>query len=187
MKRVYLIILATALVIITSDQITKAMFIDRLPHEGFSIPVFSWWHWTRVHNYGAAFGIFSNLPESIRLGFFLILPIAVLALLYWTYVRKIQPQEILNPFVIGLVVGGAVGNLIDRIRFGYVFDFIDWFFPTSGGCIPLFYKGRDGFCHWPVFNVADAAITTAICLLFLLSFRKPSGENAPSSRRKNRE
>jgi signal peptidase II len=71
----------------------------------------------------------------------------------------------------GLVFGGAIGNLIDRIRFGYVIDFIDWFYPSANGqCIPLFYYQPGSGCHWPVFNIADSAISIAVVLLMIDSF-----------------
>ena len=78
----------------------------------------------------------------------------------------------------GLVFGGAVGNMIDRVRFGYVIDFIDWFYPSSSGsCIPLFYPmSQTGSCHWPVFNIADTAISIAMGLLIVYSFKQGKEE-----------
>lgn len=126
-----------------------------------------------VYNRAAAFGIFSSIPgvdsDSVRIGFLLFVPIVVICCLWFFYIRHFKKDEIFRPAVMGLVIGGAIGNLIDRLRFKYVIDFIDWFYPSSNGkCIPLFFSGEEGLtCHWPVFNIADAAICVAIGLLLL--------------------
>jgi signal peptidase II len=166
MKKVYTLIVSLGTFVVALDQWSKNQAIEALQTLSNSIPVFSWWHWTLVHNYGAAFGMLNNLSESIRTVFFLLMPLTVLTIIWWTFVRHFKPHEKLGPIAMGLVLGGAVGNLIDRVRFGYVIDFIDWFYPTtSKSCIPLFYKGSIAGCHWPVFNIADSAITVAMGLL----------------------
>jgi signal peptidase II len=114
--------------------------------------------------------MFRNINDSIRGAFFVLLPLSVLALLWWTYVRKFGSNETLGPAAMGLVLGGAVGNLIDRLRFGYVIDFIDWSYPSSSGsCLPQFHFDMSR-CHWPVFNIADSAITGAMILLIVYAF-----------------
>lgn len=129
-----------------------------------------------VHNYAAAFGSFSKVPfitsESSRVLFLLLVPVLVLCLLWFFHIRHITKKEIFRPAVMGLVIGGAIGNVIDRLRFGYVIDFIDWFYPTSSGkCLPLFFLGSEAkTCHWPVFNFADSAISVALVLLLLEPF-----------------
>ncbi len=176
MKKVYSILGIVALVILGLDQWTKHWALETLVKEGNSRPVLSWWSWTMVHNYAAAFGSFSKVPfitsESSRVLFLLLVPIVVLGLLWFFHIKHITKKEIFRPTVMGLVVGGAIGNVIDRLRFGYVIDFIDWFYPsTSGKCLPLFFLGSEGkSCHWPVFNVADAAISIALVLLLLEPF-----------------
>ncbi len=175
MSRIYAIILSWGAAIIALDQWTKELALETFAQEGDSKPFFSWWSFTLVHNYGAAFGMFRGLPESIRIFFFVLLPITVLGLLWWFYVRKFDPKERLGPLAMGLVLGGALGNLIDRIRHGYVIDFVDWFYQSSGSCLPQFHHFTPDTCHWPVFNVADTAISIAMVLLIIHSFKK---ENA---------
>jgi len=172
MSRIHKILASIAIVIIVLDQITKQIALDALGVEGMSVPFVKFWNWTLVHNHGAAFGMLRNLPDSIRVGFFICLPFVVLTLLYFTYVKKFSPEERLGPVAIGLVFGGALGNLIDRIRFGYVIDFVDWYYikSSTGKCLPQFFSGPGGTCHWPVFNVADSAITCAMTLLIIQSF-----------------
>jgi signal peptidase II len=167
------------------DQWTKQLALEALRMESESKDFLSWWSWTLVHNKAAAFGIFSSLPfvdsEAVRIAFLLSVPVIVLGLLWHYYVKHFDIKENYRPAVMGLVVGGAVGNLIDRIRFGYVIDFIDWFYPNkSGKCFPLFFEGSDGqSCHWPVFNIADSAICVAFALVLLEPFfRREKKKNA---------
>jgi len=180
MSRIYAIILCLGSLVISLDQWTKNLAIETLKTEGTSIPFLSWFNWTLVHNHGAAFGMLRNLPDSVRVTFFIVMPLAVLTILWFTIVRHIKPIQKITPVAMGLVLGGALGNLIDRIRFGYVIDFVDWFYPSSGdSCIPLFYRIGGSGCHWPVFNVADIAINIAVVLLIIDSFKNGSPEPAP--------
>ena len=187
MNRIYSIILSVGALIIALDQWTKSLALASLPHEGDTSPFWSWFSFTLVHNHGAAFGIMRNLPDSIRTGFFVVLPFAILGLLWWSYVRHFKNHETLGPLAMGLVLGGACGNLIDRVRFGYVIDFIDWFYPSSGSCLPLFFKAPPDACHWPVFNIADSAICIAMSLLVVFSLRmeKTSTDLAKDTARKS--
>jgi len=177
MSKVYTLIISIASFIVAIDQWSKAWAMDTLKQLGETIPVTSWWSWTLVHNYGAAFGMLRNLPDSIRTVFFLSLPIGVLILLWFTYVKNFKHTEVLGPVAMGLVAGGALGNLVDRAKFGYVVDFIDWHYPSSSeSCIPLFYKMSSGACHWPVFNIADSAISTAMVLLIYYAWKSSKDE-----------
>lgn len=173
MKKIYAVIISIAIIVIALDQWTKNLALDALQTQGQSIPWLSWFHFTLVHNYGAAFGMFNNLPEAVRSWFFFSLPVVVLGILWWSFIRHFKASDRFGPITMGLVVGGALGNFIDRIRFGYVVDFIDWFYPTSGtSCFPLFFYVSPGTCHWPVFNIADSAISVAMGLLIFSSFRE---------------
>jgi signal peptidase II len=181
MSRVYAIILSFGAFVVALDQWTKQIALSNFTHPGDTSPFLSWWNWTLVHNYGAAFGSFRGLPESVRVIFLLLMPLSVLGLLWWFYVRKYPRNAILGPLAMGFVLGGAVGNLIDRLRFGYVIDFIDWFYPSSGSCLPAFSHFTPDTCHWPVFNVADSAIFVAVTLLIAESFLtkdSPTGQKA---------
>lgn len=173
MSRIYSVILSLGIVIIALDQWTKLKALATLQTEGSTFPFVGGWQFTLVHNYGAAFGMLKGVPPSIRTVFFLAMPFTILLILWWSYVRRFKVDEILGPIAIGLVFGGALGNMIDRVRYGYVIDFIDWFYPSaSEHCIPLFFPmAPQGTCHWPVFNIADSAISIAMGLLVLHSFK----------------
>jgi len=182
MSRIYAIILCLGAFVISTDQWTKYLALEKLHFEGQSIPFLSWFSFTLVHNHGAAFGMLRTLPDSVRVGFFLLMPLAVLSILWWSMVRHYKKDQLLAPLAMGLVFGGAIGNLIDRMRFGYVIDFVDWFYPSrDGSCIPLFYYQAGTGCHWPVFNIADSAISIAVVLLAIESFRSSASEKTKAS------
>jgi signal peptidase II len=100
-------------------------------------------------NPGAAFGFLANASATFRYFFFTGITIAVILLIIY-YVMKSKPQNMLMVISLTLIFAGAVGNLIDRIRFGAVVDFLDVYIGTA---------------HWPAFNVADSAISVGAVLM----------------------
>ena len=130
---------------LVSDQLSKFLIITRFnPSE--SIPLIpSVLHLTYVQNTGAAFGLLKGQQV-----FFVGFSLAVIAWMCWELCTK-PTKEALVVWGCALVLGGAIGNLIDRVHFGYVVDFID-------------------LRVWPVFNVGDSAITVGVVLLILNTF-----------------
>ncbi len=120
-----------------------------------------WLNLTLAHNYGAAFSILSDAGGWQRWLFTILAGVVTLVLLVWLFALK--QGEWRTGLALGLIIGGAAGNLSDRVRLGYVVDFIDVYYRTY---------------HWPAFNVADSAITGGIILLLadalILSMRKPA-------------
>ncbi len=110
----------------------------------------SWLNMTLAHNYGAAFSMFSDAGGWQRWFLTILASGVTVVLLIWLF--RLKEDEWRTGLSLALIIGGAVGNLIDRIQLGYVVDFID-----------VFYKNY----HWPAFNVADSAITGGIILLLL--------------------
>jgi signal peptidase II len=111
-----------------------------------------------VRNPGAAWGFLARANKSFRRPFFI--GISIIAMLFILYLfRKLEPGQHLMMTALSLVMGGAIGNFIDRIRFNYVVDFIDFHIQRR-------FK-------WPTFNVADIAITIGVLLLFLEMFILP--------------
>jgi signal peptidase II len=109
---------------------------------------------TLVTNPGAAFGLLAGWDTWWRQAFFITVSLAALVALFFAY-RHFRHEGRLPVYGLALIAGGAVGNLIDRIRFGEVIDFLDFYI---------------GSYHWPAFNVADAGITIGVGLLLLSSF-----------------
>lgn len=150
----------TALAVIVLDQLAKAWILGLLgTEEGSYRPVVGDILWLRlVHNSGAAFGM---LPDASV--FFAVAAVLVAAGIV-VYSRRLADASWLVRAALGLELGGALGNLIDRVRFGYVVDFIDVRLP-----------------FWPwVFNVADAAITIGVVML-LVSLLRPEAARSPAS------
>jgi signal peptidase II len=135
------------LTIVALDQITKYLIAGSLNPDD-SIEIFPFLHIVNVRNIGAAFGSFKNLGST----FFIIISILAIAFVVYLLIKRIY-----NYFGLSLVLGGAIGNLIDRILYGKVIDFIDF---------------SVGSFHWPAFNVADSSLTIGIIIIFLTSVLK---------------
>ncbi|HET9491533.1 MAG TPA: signal peptidase II [Methylomirabilota bacterium] len=151
-------VLTIAGVIIVLDQLTKLIVLERLS-PGVMVPLIDGFlALTLVLNPGLAFGLLGGLPGPWR-WIVAVLSLAALFVLARMAMRILTPGTVLDRTAIGLIFGGAVGNLIDRARFGAVVDFID-----------VHYRGW----HWPAFNVADSAITVGVVLLALRLLTGPS-------------
>ncbi len=123
-----------------------------------SIPVTvlqNFWHHRYVENPGAAWGFLAGSATVWRTPFFLCISLTAMVFLL-RYFASTTPAQRLLRFALALVFGGAVGNFLDRVRLGYVIDFIDWHWYNAA--------------TWPTFNVADAGITVGVALLFIDMF-----------------
>ncbi len=138
-----------ASVIIILDQITKAVISEKLFMYGTHKVIDGFFNLVYVMNPGAAFGFLADMPEMFRYAFFIGITILAMALIIY-YIAKSENESFLIILSLSLIFGGAVGNLIDRIRFGAVVDFLDFYIGTW---------------HWPAFNVADSAITVGAFLM----------------------
>ena len=149
--------------VVVLDQITKAIVLEQLP-PGVAIPVVDGLlSLTLVMNTGLAFGLLGGLPAAWR-WLVAVLSIVALVVLARVATRVLAGGGWPAKLSVGLIFGGAVGNLIDRARFGAVVDFVD-----------AHYRGY----HWPAFNVADSAITIGVTLLALhLLFARPAADRA---------
>ena len=148
-----LLLLAGAVTLIL-DQISKRLIEARLPLYTESIPVetlYPYFRFTHTANYGAAFGIF----QSGGMLFGVVAAIVAVVILYYNYV--LPPGQRLLRLALGLQLGGALGNLIDRLRLGYVTDFMDVDVSTI---VHIPY-----ISDWPIFNMADMAIVGGVILL----------------------
>jgi signal peptidase II len=149
--RRYTALAALAAAIVIADQATKSEVMETMRlHE--SIPIVTdFFSLTYIRNPGAAFGLMAGSSQSFRLIFFALTSVFAVGLLGMIFFR-LRTDDWAGQLSIAGIFGGAVGNLLDRVRFGEVIDFLD------------FYIGR---YHWPAFNVADAAISVGVVVLIL--------------------
>lgn len=139
--------LSLVVVLVGLDQLTKYFADTQLPY-GQPQEIFSWFNLTLAYNRGAAFSFLSEASGWQRWFFTAVAVIAIVVILAW--LRKLKPHEWLIGLSLTLILSGAIGNLIDRVMFGYVIDFIQWHYQDW---------------YWPAFNIADSAITVGAVLL----------------------
>ncbi|WP_174626383.1 signal peptidase II [Candidatus Methylobacter favarea] len=144
--------LSLSALIIILDQGSK-LAIDKYMQLYQSIPVMPYFNLTYVHNTGAAFSFLSEAGGWQR-WFFAGLAV-VISIMITLWLIRLKSHETLLAMALALVLGGAVGNLIDRLAYGYVIDFLD-----------VYYQDW----HWPAFNIADSAITLGVILMLAESF-----------------
>lgn len=161
--RKYLILLSLSGFVVSLDQLSKNAVVNAFKL-GETAPVLSgFFNISRVHNTGAAFGLLANLPPAIRDPFFFIVPGLTLAVIFAVF-YKLRDSQSLSVYALASIVGGALGNLADRLRLGYVVDFLDFHW--------------NGSWHFPAFNVADTSITIGVGLLMLGMLFEREGEES---------
>lgn len=158
MKRIHYLLISIAIIVL--DIWTKALVLKRIDlHE--AIPVIpNFFQLVHVRNTGAAFGIGANAASKLVPLLLNVGAIAVFLVVVVYALRTAVTDRVLQTGL-HLILGGAIGNLLDRFRFGYVVDFLDVYI---------------GSHHWPAFNVADSAICIGIALLFFDMRKKPETE-----------
>jgi len=146
----YKILIFIAAAVIILDHLTKAIISHYLYlHQSIEV-IGGFFNITYIRNPGAAFGLFRDSGEIFRIVFLTGTSIVALIVIFFFYTQA--KDGLISKIALSLIAGGAVGNLIDRIRFGEVIDFLD------------FYIGQ---YHWPAFNIADSAITVGVFLLLI--------------------
>jgi len=153
--------LAWLLAVVVLDQATKALIMAKFSMFELQPVIPGLFNLTYLTNTGAAFGMLAGAPTIWRQVFFVGVAVVAIGVLVFSY-RQFRNQGRIFAHAIGLIAGGAVGNLIDRLRFGAVVDFLDFYIGTR---------------HWPAFNVADAAITIGVGLFVLGSVMSPGEES----------
>jgi signal peptidase II len=159
-KRKYLILAILTAAVILLDQFTKYLIVEKFRY-GESIPVLpGFFSLTYIRNTGAAFGLLAHANPAFRIPFFVIVPILALIAIAFIF-RKIPDRDLKLSSALSLVIGGAVGNLIDRVMLNYVVDFLDFHWKYE--------------YHFPAFNVADSAICVGVGILMLDLLSQPTG------------
>lgn len=149
------VFLLSLLVVYPLDQITKAMVNAKIHYADRIEVIPGFFDLTHVRNGGGAFSFFADGPLEQRMAFFIGTTMIAICLLLVFY-RKLEDHEVLSATALGVVLGGAIGNLTDRVRFGEVIDFLDVHLTNS--------------YTWPTFNVADSAIVIGVILLVIEIF-----------------
>jgi signal peptidase II len=152
MKKSYLILgIVLALVVAVLDQWSKWWAFDFLiKNQTTYMPIFPGFNLVMVLNYGVSFGMFSNLPA----GAWILSGVTIAIMIYLLYWLS-QVKTYWMGIAIGLIIGGAIGNLIDRVRVGAVADFLDFYIADY---------------HWPAFNVSDSCVFIGVMMLLWDSF-----------------
>jgi signal peptidase II len=140
--------LGVALIIFLLDQLTKIAIVGAF-QLGESLPITSFFNLVRVHNAGAAFSFLADAGGWQRWFF---TGLGVVAAMVMVYLLRMHAGQTLFCLALSLLLGGAVGNVVDRVLYSHVIDFLDFYYGTW---------------HFPAFNVADSAITMGACLLIL--------------------
>lgn len=148
--------LAWAVLVVVLDQLSKAWVATSFQFHESQPVIPGLFNLTFITNTGAAFGILAGAQSLGRQVFFVGVALVALVVLYLAY-REYREQGQIYMAAIGLVAGGALGNLVDRLRLGHVIDFLDFYLRHH---------------HFPAFNVADSAITIGVGLFLLAGFRE---------------
>lgn len=152
------VVVVVAIAVFVLDQLAKYLVVQRIGMGATwdPLPVLDWLRFTPSINTGTACGYFPQLSILFTLA-----PFFILAVVIYFYSTQKEPSWLLS-IGVGLIIGGAFGNLVDRLRLGYVVDFVQ-------------------VAHLPIFNVADAAVSTAVVLMLLWSLRQDAKANDQAS------
>ena len=148
-----------SILVVILDQVTKHLAEARLVWDE-PVEIFSWFNLILAYNRGAAFSFLSDAAGWQRWFFVAIGVVAIAVILVW--MSRLASNEQLTAGALALILGGAAGNLIDRVRYGHVVDFIQWHYQHW---------------YWPAFNIADSAITLGVALLIAVSLLGRRGDD----------
>lgn len=159
MTRVRLLLFAAGVAV--ADLLTKLVIVERLPIGSVRPVIDGWFSIVHYRNPGAAFGLGAALGHALP--WLLTGASAIIAAVVLVSAFRTSLSDRWTQIGLHLVLGGAIGNIVNRLTFGPVVDFLD-----------VYVRTASGEHHWPAFNVADSAICIGIGVLLLASFRKPS-------------
>ncbi len=151
MKRKYWVLLVFCIGVLLLDQWTKSLVVQKLPLYQRVEVIQGFFNLTHVRNTGGAFGIFGGEKGGLGSILFVVVSLVAIGAIIFLFLRVKENEKTLG-LSFSLILSGAAGNLIDRLRYGEVVDFLDFHLSTY---------------HWPAFNVADSAICIGIGLMAL--------------------
>lgn len=156
----YIKLIIVAGIVLLLDQASKMIVLKYMPlYDSISV-IPGFFNLTHIHNPGGAFGFLAGQSPFVRKFVFIVISFFALCLIFYFY--KITPRNyFMLTNALAMIFGGAAGNMVDRIRFGKVVDFLDFYIKNL---------------HWPAFNIADSAISIGMCVLvFHILFKKMPG------------
>jgi signal peptidase II len=159
-QRVVMLVIAAVVVIL--DRVTKSIVVHQLPNGQAHTVIPGIFRITDVHNTGAAFSMFAETASPVTVRNILIAFSAVAVLILLAMLWQVGRNLTVSSVALALILGGAFGNLYDRVRYHYVVDFLEVHIHTY---------------HWPDFNVADSCICIGACLLLIEIFRPQPKES----------
>jgi len=152
MKQKYLILFSLSGLVLCLDQLTKHWVLSRFALDEPRTIIPSFLSLLHTRNNGFAFGLLQKAPPSLQDVFFIGVPVFALVLILLIFI-KLQDDQILTSVALTTILAGAIGNLIDRVQYGYVVDFLD------------IHLGN--LFHFPPFNIADCSIIIGVILMFV--------------------
>jgi len=156
--------LGAFLVSLCLDLFTKYLVDSHLHYGDKRELIEGFFYLTHVRNPGAAFGLFATAPQDVRLVFFIGISVVAIGIII-SFFRRLAPGDRLSALALGFILGGALGNLVDRVRYGEVVDF-------------LHFRLWQGY-SWPDFNLADSFIVVGVALLLLELFATEGERSTP--------
>lgn len=166
MKFKYIFLIAWSTFAVALDQLTK-IYVHTHFQLGESLSVIqNYFNITYVRNPGAAFGFLAESHPQFREIFFLSIPPVVMVIIYFI-LRSVPDKDRWQIFALSSIFGGAIGNYIDRIRFRYVIDFLDFHYHEK--------------YSWPAFNIADSAIVLGVIILTILMWTERKSATKPAT------
>lgn len=163
MKRKYLILFSLSGLVLSCDQLAKHLIHAHFALNESRTLLSSLFTLKYTRNNGFAFGILQRAPASLQDIFFIGVPIFALILIVMIFI-KLQDDQMLTSVALTTILGGAVGNLVDRLQYGYVIDFLDFHY-------------KDVF-HLPPFNIADCSIVVGVAMMFLNTFLQDTANSS---------
>ncbi|NUP10336.1 MAG: signal peptidase II [Polyangiaceae bacterium] len=175
----YIFLVVASIVFLALDLGTKEWAVKRLSDTSDTIVVVkNYFHLNLAQNKGGAWGLLGDQPDHIRLPFFFLISAIAVVFIVSLY-RKLEKNQVALKWALPLVLGGALGNFVDRVRHQYVVDFIDWFYINAEGRA-LLDAGKSTYekvtsshqlsNHWPTFNIADVWIVVGVGLMVIDMF-----------------
>ena len=178
-SRAFLFVLAT--VSLVSDVASKLWAEKALEgYPGFVSVIDDHLMFILAKNKGGAWGLLQGQNENVRRPFFLLVSVAAIAFIMTLY-RRLTPRQHALRWGLPLVLGGALGNVFDRVRYGHVIDFIDYrseWVRSMNQFLSKYIKGHYVTDHWPTFNIADVAICVGVALMAVDMFTSRRGKPA---------